>query len=739
MTLPPTSPRRFPLARAAGLLAWCLVGSLATPVLAQGTPAESPADRRCMQCHGQSHIAELTPAERRSMVGTKLDVNAPAMPAPSAPAEPLTGNEPMTRPNLFVHPEHFKGGVHEKNTCVDCHTDAATLPHTPKLNTATCATKCHEAAASAYAAGSHKAALDRKDALAPTCATCHGGHEILKVSDRKAPQNKLNSLHLCGDCHAKHEPGSEGKDGKDRINGYLDSTHARALTKAGLPMAATCADCHGAHAVKPSKDPTSTVNRANVPTTCGKCHVGIIEQYQTSVHAAANADKPGSAAVCSDCHTSHQITLAGTPAFARDVVAECGKCHDSADADGKRVGTYYQSYLSSYHGQVTKLGGNRAARCSDCHGAHDIKKLTDPTSRVAQANLVQTCARCHPAANAKFVRFDPHANHRDAKNYPMLFGVWLYFMVMMSGVFTFFGVHTILWFIRASAERRRLAALGHHVHHSRQATAIRRFSGLDRINHAFVAITFFGLTATGIPLIFAEHAWARVMATLMGGIEACGIWHRFFAVLLILNFVVHFVGLGRAFLNRTCSAREWLFGANSLLPRWKDAKDIFGMFRWFLGLGRLPRLDRWTYWEKFDYWAEVGGSMIIGGSGLLLWFPELASRVLPGWAFNIAMIVHGYEALLAICFIFTIHFFNAHLRPGMFPVDEVFFHGTVPEDELKEQRPEEYDRLVATGRLEALRVPAPDPKQRPLIVTIAVVSVGFGLLLLALILIGGLT
>jgi len=202
---------------------------------------------------------------------------------------------------------------------------------------------------------------------------------------------------------------------------------------------------------------------------------------------------------------------------------------------------------------------------------------------------------------------------------------------------------------------------------------------------------------------------------------------------------LHFIGLGLAFHRRTCSARQWLLGPNSLVPRWKDARDVFGMFRWFLGLGRLPRFDRWTYWEKFDYWAEVGGSMIIGGSGLLLWFPEIAARVVPGWTFNIAMIVHGYEALLAIGFIFTIHFFNAHLRPGAFPVDEVIFTGTLPEHELKEQRPEEYQRLLDTGTLESLRVKSPDPSRRPLIVLVAVVSVSFGLVLLGLIIVGGLS
>jgi cytochrome b subunit of formate dehydrogenase len=274
--------------------------------------------------------------------------------------------------------------------------------------------------------------------------------------------------------------------------------------------------------------------------------------------------------------------------------------------------------------------------------------------------------------------------------------------------------------------------------HSRAATAIRRFTTLNRVNHLLVALTFFGLTATGIPLVFSHQRWAAHLASVFGGIEAAGLWHRFFAILLIANFVLHFVGLAQSFRRRRCAWHDWAFGPNSLAPRWQDVKDCMGMFRWFFGLGRKPALDRWTYWEKFDYWAEVGGSMIIGGSGLLLWFPEIAARIVPGWTFNIAMIVHGYEALLAIGFIFTIHFFNAHIRPGTFPVDEVIFTGSMPEHELKETRPAEYKRLVESGTLESLRVPAPPASRRPLWVITAIVTVGIGVGLLALIIIGGL-
>ncbi len=720
-------------------LALALSLAAASACLGQVGSKDPPVDpnRRCLQCHSQPHIATMGPADRRSMVSTWLGTDG--APGTTKAVEPLKGDEPAARPGLLVDPSRFADGPHAKTTCVECHTDAASLPHAAKLQLSTCATSCHANAAKAYEESSHHAAALAGNALAPSCASCHGGHDILRVKDRNAPQHKLNSMFLCGDCHKQHKPTAQDSNPTARVGDYLESAHARAVSKAGLLTAATCADCHGAHGVLPSKNPASSVSRVNIPQTCGKCHVGVLETYVTSVHGIKHAESIDKAAVCSDCHTSHQITQATAPSFAVDVLNECGHCHDSPDAGDDRIGTYYRSYLESYHGQVTKLGGMRAARCSDCHGSHDIRPLDDPASRVAQQNLVKTCGQCHQGSNANFVQFDPHADFRDGKHYPLLHGVWIYFVIMMSSVFTAFGVHTILWFIRSTAERRRLAAEGKLHHPAPATTAIRRFTTLDRINHAFVALTFFGLTATGIPLVFAEDRWARTLANAIGGIEAAGIVHRIFAALLIANFALHFVGLGLRFMRRTCSAREWLFGPNSLMPRWKDAKDAFGMMRWFLGGAHRPRFDRWTYWEKFDYWAEVGGSMIIGGSGLFLWFPELAAKLLPGWIFNVSMIVHGYEALLAIGFIFTIHFFNTHLRPGAFPVDEVIFTGSLPEAELKEQRPEEYARLVATGRLESLRVPAPDRSRRPAIVAVAVISVGFGLLLLGLILIGGLT
>ncbi len=217
-----------------------------------------------------------------------------------------------------------------------------------------------------------------------------------------------------------------------------------------------------------------------------------------------------------------------------------------------------------------------------------------------------------------------------------------------------------------------------------------------------------------------------------------GVLHRVFAVLLIANFVIHFIGLYRkARAHGKGLWRDWLYGPSTLLPRWKDFKDCADMFRWFFRGGRTPSFDRWTYWEKFDYLAEILGIAIIGGSGLLLWFPEFFSTFMPGWMFNVATVVHGYEALLAVGFIFTIHFFNAHLRMDKFPVDDVIFTGQLSEEEFRLERPEEYARMVATGRLEDLRVPPAPEWQRSTAVIAGILAMAVGFALVALIIVAG--
>ena len=137
--------------------------------------------------------------------------------------------------------------------------------------------------------------------------------------------------------------------------------------------------------------------------------------------------------------------------------------------------------------------------------------------------------------------------------------------------------------------------------------------------------------------------------------------------------------------------------------------DIKAMFKWFFFLGPKPAFDRWTYWEKFDFLAVFWGVAIIGTSGLVLWFPEFFGSFLPGWIFNVATIIHSDEALLAVGFIFTVHFFNTHLRIEKFPMDFVIFNGQVTEEEMIHERSDEWNRYNEKGILENFEVRKPSP------------------------------
>jgi cytochrome b subunit of formate dehydrogenase len=158
-----------------------------------------------------------------------------------------------------------------------------------------------------------------------------------------------------------------------------------------------------------------------------------------------------------------------------------------------------------------------------------------------------------------------------------------------------------------------------------------------------------------------------------------------------------------------------------------------GMFRWFFDRGEMPKFDRWTYWEKFDFLAVFWGMFAIGGSGLLLWKPEWSSYIFPGWVLNIAAMVHSEEALLAALFIFTVHFFNTHFIPTKFPMDRIIFTGSYSMEDLQIQKPLEYTRLVAEGRLESLKREHPSIPLKLISAIFGLSSLLLGLLLTFLI------
>ena len=266
---------------------------------------------------------------------------------------------------------------------------------------------------------------------------------------------------------------------------------------------------------------------------------------------------------------------------------------------------------------------------------------------------------------------------------------------------------------------------------------LRRFDAFDRVLHGLLMLSFLGLAATGMPLLFSDKTWARHVTRLLGSFEVAGWLHRVSATILISVFALHLWRVGR----RIVVGKDWglLWGPRSMVPQPRDFRDLVAHVKWLVGRGPRPSFDRFTYWEKFDYWAVFWGMAIIGTSGLLLWFPTFFATFVPGWAFNIAMLVHGEEALLAVGFIFTIHFFNGHLRTEKFPMDPVIFTGRVTETELARERPDEYERLLAGGGLAAIAEEAPPPWLVRLGRAIGTTAVVIGLVLVAVIIYAVLT
>ena len=227
-----------------------------------------------------------------------------------------------------------------------------------------------------------------------------------------------------------------------------------------------------------------------------------------------------------------------------------------------------------------------------------------------------------------------------------------------------------------------------------------RFSRLNRILHICMIVTFMSLALTGMTLKFSYTGWAVVLSHLLGGFETAGFIHRAAAVFMFGIFFTHMFDLFHRKRTEFGSWKNLIFGPHTMLFTKNDLRDFIGNIKWFLNIGPRPKYGRWTYWEKFDYMAVFWGVAVIGSTGLMLWFPEFFTNFLPGSLINVASIIHSDEALLAVGFIFTIHFFNTHLRPEKFPMDIVVFTGRMSLGELQHDKPAEYEELVKNGRLE---------------------------------------
>ncbi len=589
--------------------------------------------------------------------------------------------------SLYVDIDEYHNSIHRNTTCAQCHTGAsphlqrpcATVP--PKVDCSI----CHSQEVIAHNQSIHGQLADRGDPDAPVCEDCHGTHSIRDHTNPKSQTFARNVPNLCAKCHASGQVAAVRNvnyPDSNVIVSYEMSIHGKGLLESGLLVTAMCTDCHNAHMILPSENPLSSVYDTNIATTCAVCHDGIYEQFVTSIHSPVVSDTEEHLPNCSDCHNSHVITRTDAEGFKEQMIRQCGGCHEDVT----------ESYFDTHHGKVSRLGYEDAARCHDCHGSHKILPPADPHSTLSRANIVETCGECHQGSHRQFAGYLTHATHHDKDKYPILYYTFWFMTTLLVGTLVVAMIHTLMWLPRSFQMMREHKKLRRKYKGSLE---YRRFKRLHSVLHIMVIISFLALAVTGMILKFSYAGWAQFLSGVLGGFESTGFIHRVAALITFAYFFIHIIDVIRTKIKQKKSWKEILFGANSMMPNWTDVKEAGQSIKWFLGIGKRPEYGRWTYWEKFDYFAVFWGVAVIGSTGLMLWFPEFFTLFLPGWIINVATIIHSDEALLATAFIFTVHFFNTHFRPEKFPMDTVIFTGRVPIEELKQDRPREYKELMA--------------------------------------------
>src|SRR5688572_10694672 len=590
-----------------------------------------------------------------------------APPLISASPVPLSSPSPstITKPDL---------------QCQGCHASNKTLPY---LGGALFHTVPHNA----YVIGFHARTL-RDGGKGATCLDCHtrGGDmtTILAANDSRSTIHRANIADTCGRCHGDKSV-MQGSGISDRpFLSYRESVHAKAIAH-GNTKAAVCTDCHNSHDILPASDSSSTIAKVNIPSTCGKCHQAETAEFVKSVHGEAVARGVSRSPACTDCHGIHKIDAPTQQVSANASIAteSCAKCHEGVALSqefGVAAGRV-SSYQDSYHGLASRLGSKVVANCASCNGVHNILPSSNPGSMIHAANLTKTCGQCHVGAGENFTKGRIHlastlaveglVPEEDMAIRGTRIVRWIYLPLI---VFVIGGMimHNALVWSRKAAEKRR-----------REPRTVVRLTRIQRIQHWLLLSSFIVLVLSGFALQYPE-SW---LAWLLGSNEFLRrILHRVAAVVMLVTGVYHLY-----YLTVVREGREWFM---DMLPGWKDVTDLVKNLGYYLGIRRArPKIARFGYAEKAEYWAVVWGTIIMGLTGLMIWFKIGIFGFLPRWAIDVAIAIHFYEAILASLAIVVWHFYHVMFDPDVYPINWAFLDGRMSEEAYREEHGLDYERM----------------------------------------------
>ena len=598
--------------------------------------------------------------------------------------------------SLYVDPNKFKDSIHGSMfQCVDCHTDLKTAPHENQPAKVSCAT-CHADEQAAYDRSFHAKAHKTGDGEAATCVDCHGSpHELLAASDPKSKVNHANIPSTCGACHGqKFVMAARGQSAQVFLS-YEESVHGRAVA-AGSGKAAVCTDCHGTHEILAASDPKSSIFKFNVPNTCAKCHGPIEQEFAQSIHGQAITRGDWQAPVCTDCHGIHSIKShidPNSPVNAQNVaLVTCARCHEGVRLSQEFgfEGRRATTYLASYHGLASKLGSQVVANCASCHGVHNILPSSDPRSTISRQNLIKTCGQCHPGVTEKFVAAKVHVGAPLSADTGSVAVRWIR-KIYISLIVAVIGGMVLHNFIIW----RRKAIVRRNTEHR----AITRMNLGQRLQHITLLASFIVLVITGFALKFPD-SW---FAALLGMNEKVrGITHRVAAVVLI--------GAGFYHLFYIVLNRDGRRLVKDFLPVPRDASDVLRTMTYYLGFSSdRPTFARFNYAEKAEYWALVWGLIVMASTGIMLWAKVFFGNLLPRWWLDVATAIHLYEAILATLAIVVWHFYQVFLDPDVYPMNWAWWDGKMSAEHYAEEHGLDSPALLEAARQERAEVAEVEP------------------------------
>ncbi|MBW1878343.1 MAG: cytochrome b/b6 domain-containing protein [Deltaproteobacteria bacterium] len=499
------------------------------------------------------------------------------------------------------------------------------------------------------------------------CTTCH--QDVDRI-----PHANADKVDCSTQCHLREPSTGRPFSHANMVDKYEQSVHGRlepdGSTKAHAEDLPACLDCHDNRVLfVPSglwgrNDALSN----ETLTRCKGCHTA------------------GDWAEREYIHVTHRLRR---PRDRSEVVRLCGKCHEDAEKMGRHGVESVDTYKETYHWQQIKYNVRDAPDCISCHvpvgySAHDIRPAEDPISPLHRTNRVTTCANpggvqsCHPNATDQFATGRVHAYGEKAKiamraemfssvdeevdplllerakgtygpgelwRYEILALLKLAYKLLIGVVIGGMTLHQLLDF------RRGLKPKAPEPQEQSRPGMFSRLSRNENNQHTILIVSFILLVVTGFALYLPERLLEQVaLREMLFSIRLYA--HRIAGVALILGSLYHVY-----YLALVPGGRDWL---RDMLPRRKDATDVVQNMSYYLGMREHPpEFDRFSYQAKLEYYLLITGTTLMSLSGVVLWTETMWSK----FVLDIALVVHGMEAVLACLALMVWHLYLVYLRP----------------------------------------------------------------------------